>query len=147
LCTGDRGPAGTLEKAAARGSDGALEQAGARGLIAALELLVALEPAGVALLILGPLGFVLAALGPLDLLFAPTPLLLAEKQMLSELATRGLPFLWWSAPGPDALRWQYSLVAVLHYQTALPAFELMQSYTHPWQIIKVIILTDNLQII
>jgi hypothetical protein len=51
--------------------------------------------------------------------------------MLMALATRGLPSLLWSTPGPAAQRWQYLVVAVLHRQTVLLAFGSMQSYTNP----------------
>jgi hypothetical protein len=86
--------------------------------------------AGVVLLVLGPPVVVPAALRP-HLLFAPKLQFADQEQMLKDLATQGLPSLLWSAPGPAAWRWQYLVVAVLHHQTVLLTFGLMQSYTNP----------------
>jgi hypothetical protein len=59
---------------------------------------------GTVLLVLGPLVVVLAALGPNHLLSVPKFQLVDQKQMLKELAARGLFSLLWSAPEPAARR-------------------------------------------
>jgi hypothetical protein len=61
--------------------------------------------ADVVLLVLGPPVVVPVAVGPHHLLLAPKLQFAVQEQMLKTLATRGIPSLLWSAPGPSAWRW------------------------------------------